>query len=83
MTRFRRAPDTAAVEHDDGTVYAARLPDGPILVLTGTAARVWRAVVDTGVDDLESARDGTNGADPEPFAEALVDAGLLIAQEDA
>ena len=64
-------------------MYAARLPDGPILVLTGMAARVWRAVVDAGEHDLESARDGAAGADPAPFAEALVEAGLLTVQENA
>ena len=40
MTGYRPAPGTAVEQHE-GTVYVARLPDGPIIVLEGTAALIW------------------------------------------
>lgn len=83
--RLHRAPDVGAVDGEDGTVYAAVLPDGPILVLSGTAALVWHAATGIGVEDLPAALSGrgADAADPAPFAAALVDAGLLILQEDS
>ena len=40
MSRLRPAPRVAVVE-DAAVVYAATLPDGPIVVLDGGAAAVW------------------------------------------
>ena len=52
MTRLKPASDVATTE-EDGTVYAAHLPDGPIVVLDGIAAPdVIRADVEAFVDDL-------------------------------
>lgn len=36
---------------DDDTVYVAALPDGPPLVLEGSGALVWRAVLGGGTVD--------------------------------
>jgi len=84
MMRLNRAPDTGAVDGPDGTVYAAVLPDGPILVLSGTAALVWHAATGIGVGELPATlADRGADADPAPFAAALVDAGLLIMQEES
>lgn len=38
---FEPAEGIATVD-DDGVVYAARLPDGPVFVLEGVAALIWR-----------------------------------------
>jgi hypothetical protein len=38
---FEPAEGIAAID-DDGIVYAARLPDGPVFVLEGVAALIWR-----------------------------------------
>jgi ferritin-like protein len=40
MTDYRRPPDLAVFE-DASTVYAAHLPDGPIVVLDGVAGLIW------------------------------------------
>jgi hypothetical protein len=36
-----RVADGVGVESVDGVVYAAPLPDGPIMVLDGVAALIW------------------------------------------
>ncbi len=39
---YRPGPDTGVVVSDDGrSVYVARLPGGPLLVLSGPAAVIW------------------------------------------
>ncbi|WP_330476601.1 hypothetical protein [Terrabacter sp. C0L_2] len=39
---FRPGPDAGVtVDGDNGTVYVARLPGGPLLVLEGAAAVIW------------------------------------------
>lgn len=40
MTRLQIPPDVGTVDVGD-TAYAARLPDGPIVVLDGVAAVIW------------------------------------------
>lgn len=40
MTVYRPA-SRVGVEQREATVYVARLPDGPIIVLEGTAALIW------------------------------------------
>jgi|GEM_PF-2122133 len=47
MTRYRPAPEVGVIDQDDA-VYVARLPEGPVVVLAGTAAVVWRAACDPG-----------------------------------
>ena len=69
-----------------GVVYAARLPDGPPLVLAGTGAVVWAAVLPGGgLDDVVArvaAATGESGADVrsgvEAFVAGLVEAGVLV-----
>jgi hypothetical protein len=57
MTRFRRPGDLAVVEDvAHGTVYVATVPAGPLVVLGGPAAAVWRAAVGedaTGDDEAD------------------------------
>ena len=50
MNRYRPAPDVGVID-DGAAVYAARLPEGPLIVLAGTAAVIWRAACED--------RDGT------------------------
>ena len=38
---FRPGADVGVTTGDDGTVYVARLPAGPILVLDGPGAVIW------------------------------------------
>jgi hypothetical protein len=74
------------VECTDGAVYVARLPDGPIVVLTETASLIWvtacsdepgtvaervAARVDRSVQEITPA--------VESFLADLVDRGLLRA----
>lgn len=41
MGRGYRPADAVGVIEDDGVVYAATLPGGPIVVLDGVAALIW------------------------------------------
>lgn len=86
-TGYAVRPGVAVV--DDGLdgdaaapVFVARLPSGPLLVLEGTAAIVWRAV--QGGTDVVATVALQTGADPaeirsevEDFLDALADRGLL------
>lgn len=87
MTGYRRAPGVAVVEEDD-VVYAALLPDGPIVVLDGVAGVIWSearegpsstiadrvaALTDASVDDIRG--------DVESFVDELVRRGLLTVRE--
>lgn len=87
MTGYRRAPGVAVVEDDD-VVYAAILPDGPIVVLDGVAGVIWSearegpsstiadrvaALTDASVDDIRG--------DVESFVDELVRRGLLTVRE--
>lgn len=88
MTRFVPGADVGVV--DDGVrVFAAVLPEGPIMVLAGMAAAVWRAalgsdlrtlaeqLVDDGLCDEDDA-----AAEAALFTRTLVDAGLLREEEE-
>ena len=88
MTRFVQGADVGVI--DDGVrVFAAVLPKGPIVVLAGVAAAVWRAapgsdlrtlaerLVDDGLCDEDEA-----AADAALFTQTLVDAGLLWEEEE-
>lgn len=47
MIRYRPAADVGVIDDGDA-VYAARLPQGPIVVLAGTAGVIWRAACEEG-----------------------------------
>jgi Coenzyme PQQ synthesis protein D (PqqD) len=69
----------------EGTVYAARLPDGPPVVLTDAAALIWDVVLDGGTVEQVvaevAAATGESATTVEPavvaFVSGLVDAGVL------
>lgn len=85
---LRTEPAASDPEGRGGVVYLGQLPDGPITVLTGPSAVLYRALVET----VESPRARVAsvahglGVDPQSvdaeaiteFAEELVAAGLLI-----
>ena len=88
---YRRPPDVAvvdgepAVDGGEATLYLAHLPSGPLLILEGSAALIWRAAVspDWESDLVERVADQT-GVDPdeiredvETFVVDLVAQGLL------
>ena len=58
MSRLRSGSAVAVIE-EDGFVYAASLPDGPIVVLDAVAAAIW----------TEARRGGERSAIPERLAE--------------
>jgi hypothetical protein len=87
MSAYRPAPGAAVVEEDD-VLYAAILPDGPIVVLDGVAGVIWAeacdgdptrivdrvaAVTDSHPDDIR--------AEVESFVDELVRRGLLTVGE--
>lgn len=83
MTRLRPAHGVGTVE-SDGTVYAATLPDGPIVVLDGVAALIWVEALSgeraTLADRVAAATDVAADAiraDVEAFVADLVARGLL------
>jgi hypothetical protein len=84
VTAFAPADRVGAVVTPDA-VYVAPLPDGPILVLEGTAALVWETALGSSreavaervaaatampIDDIRAEVDG--------FLERLVAQGLLV-----
>ncbi len=84
MTGLRPAPSTGHFSEGD-TVYAARLPDGPIVVLDGVAALIWNEACS---GDRESIADRVAGAtdtapeairgDVHAFLADLLARGLLV-----
>jgi hypothetical protein len=83
MTVYRPAPGVA-VEQREEAVYLARLPDGPIVALEGTAAVIWieacsadrRAIAERVADHVD--RDAADIAtDVDTFLDDLVAQGLL------
>ncbi|GAA2032739.1 hypothetical protein GCM10009819_15990 [Agromyces tropicus] len=83
MGGYRPTDATGVVEHED-VLYAATLPDGPILVLDGIAGLIWEvacepsddSVVDR-VAELTGAEPGDIRAEVERFLDDLVRRGLL------
>jgi hypothetical protein len=80
--------DRVGVVIDLDDVYVARLPDGPILSLTGAAALVWRAALDgptQGIADRVAAAAGLPvgdiADDVTVFVETLLAGGLLVEAE--
>lgn len=88
MTRFVRAADVGVI--DDGIrVFAAALPDGPIVVLAGIAAAVWRSAPGRDVEALAAqliedgtCTEGDAHSDAALFTHALIDVKLLHEEED-
>jgi hypothetical protein len=83
MTVLRPAPRVGVIDDGD-VVYAASLPDGPIVVLEGVAALIWteacggeRATV---ADRVAAATDATAAevrAHVDAFVDQLLARGLL------
>ncbi|MCS3841777.1 hypothetical protein [Microbacterium sp. AK031] len=88
MTRFVQAADVGVI--DDGIrVFAAALPDGPIVVLADIAAAVWRAAPGRDVEALavQLIEDGIcteddAHSDAALFTHALIDVKLLREVDD-
>jgi hypothetical protein len=86
--RFVRPNGVAVVadEPREGPVtYLARLPDGPIVVLEGTASIIWGQAVGGEVPDVASGVAAATGEEVTQIRDAvdqfladLVDAGLLL-----
>ena len=83
MTRLRPAVDVVTTEND-GTIYAAHLPDGPIVVLDGIAGLIWteacggeREAIADRVAEATDAAPAVIRADVEAFVDELVARGLL------
>lgn len=82
--RFEVPRDVAVVDEDE-VVYVARLPQGPIVALDGSAQVIWRAVTDRSVSRewvSEVARRfgepvDVVGPSAEEFVEDLLGRGLL------
>lgn len=85
---YHRAPATAVYTVEDGPVYVAPLPDGPIMVLDGVAALIYeeatsgpalgwisRVAVATGETE------GVITGEVQRFVDDLVRRGVLVAQE--
>lgn len=70
MTRYRPAADVGVIDQDD-EVYVARLPQGPIVVLAGTAAVIWRAACDAGAGTVAERAAGSIDQDSSAIAEAV------------
>ncbi len=79
-----RRPDDVAYLADEDAIYLARVPQGPIQVLAGSAAVIWEEAVDgdrAGIAARVARRTGSDEsairADVEAFLSALVSLGLL------
>jgi len=89
---YRRSPGVgviSATDDDSGEtiIYLAPLPDGPALVLRGSAAAIWTAVTDTPASSSEIATRVARQrrlplelvcADVADFLETLADRGMLV-----
>ncbi|WP_448811698.1 PqqD family protein [Agromyces bauzanensis] len=87
MTGYRPAPGVAVVEEGDA-LYAAVLPDGPIVVLDGVAGVIWAEACDgprsTLADRVAAVTDAAVAdirGDVEAFVEELVQRGLLAVRD--
>ena len=85
MSAFRPAPGVGFIEQG-GMVYAAPLPDGPIVVLDGGAAAIWVAACDgprRTIAERVAAATGAELAEVRPhvdaFLDELLERGLLVA----
>ena len=80
-----RANDGVGVEFLSDVVYAAPLPDGPITVLEGVAALIWREATTQPrerVADVVAARTAQDAASIRPYVDGFIDEmisrGLLV-----
>ncbi|WP_434966151.1 PqqD family protein [Janibacter indicus] len=83
-TAMTLGPDVGWTSTDDGRVYVAFLPRGPVLVLEDTAAVVWHAALEVPREDITAQVASWVGlpvadveADVESFVTDLVGRGLL------
>ncbi len=84
MSGTYRHPAGVAWVVDQGTVYVAPLPEGPVQVLNGAGAAVWVAAVGLDADATVASVAGEAGlapgavrADVLSFLDQLVELGLL------
>jgi hypothetical protein len=89
MSGLRPGPGVAVIEDDDGAVYIASLPEGPIHVLDGVAAVIWavargtdRARIAQEVAEVTAADLGEVRVEVEAFIDDLITRGLLEADRD-
>lgn len=86
MSRFAAADHVGVVEAD-GAIFVARLPDGPIIRLSGTAAAIWTAALENGdallrsVSEIVGVPETVIAADVDAFVSDLVQRGLLVNRE--
>jgi hypothetical protein len=80
MNVLRLADRVASAEVGD-TVYAARLPDGPLVVLDGVSALIWRRLRDDADLDTLPTRVAAQLLDPPADLGTQIDAfvGMLRA----
>lgn len=92
-SEYRRPRDVGVVDGDSvaggapGTVYLAHLPNGPLIVLEGSAALIWRTSLATAnhsgrsvavrVAEAMGSDPAAIQADVEAFLRELVTKGLL------
>lgn len=88
MRRVRRAERCAVIDDGD-VIYAAPLPDGPIIVLDGISALIWRVVGDPDVADVTAHVAEATGEHPDDiaphvatFLDDLVRFGLAVSADD-
>lgn len=79
-----------ADQEESPRVYLAHLPDGPLVVLEGASAVIWRVATTCAADDLVLGVAGATGApaddiagDVERFVEELIARGFLDTAEGA
>jgi hypothetical protein len=84
MTRLRVA-ERVGVTTEAGVVFAARLPDGPILALDGTAGLIWQRALDGLRENVAERVSDDTGIDVasirnqvDRFVEELIELGLLV-----
>jgi len=77
--------DGSAVPEAGGVVYLAPLPDGPVAVLSGASAVLYRALVAGDGDpvarvsrDLGVSPEDVDAEAIDDFADELVEAGLIV-----
>lgn len=80
-----RPADGVGVIDTDSVIYAAPLPDGPILVLDGPSALAWRTACLVGIEAVSGAVADATGETAEvvapyldEFLDDLVARGLLV-----
>jgi hypothetical protein len=84
MSEVLRPPEDVARAEEDGVWYVARVPQGPINVLRGSAAVIWEEAVNherAGLPGRVASRVNSSVAevrqDVEAFVAELIQIGLL------